>query len=71
MLWPERADFAIFPEESFCFREGEKLYFSRWFEDPDYREDTVLRKYPGGEIIETLNGPLMVMKDGKKWLLER
>ncbi len=71
VVWPDKGEFELSGTETFDCRDGEVMIFSRWFEDPDYREDTVLRKYPGGEIIETLNGPLMVMKDGKKWLLER
>ena len=71
VVWPDKGEFELGGTETFDCRDGEVMIFSRWFEDPDYREDTVLRKYPGGEIIETLDGPLMVMKDGKKWLLER
>ena len=69
LLWPERADFAIHPAESFCFREGERLYFSRWYEDPDYREEAVVRRLPDGEIVEQLRGALNVMPDGSWRLL--
>ena len=69
LLWPERADFAIHPAESFCFREGERLYFSRWYEDPDYREEVVVRRLPDGEIVEQLRGALNVMPDGSWRLL--
>ena len=71
VVWPDKCEFVLDDTETFDCRDGDVLIFSRWFEDPDYREDTVLRRYPGGEVIETLSGPLMVMKDGKKWLLER
>ena len=69
LLWPERADFAIHPAESFCFREGERLYFSRWYEDPDYREEVVVRRLPDGEIVEQLRGALNLMPDGSWRLL--
>jgi len=69
LLWPERADFAIHPAESFCFREGDRLYFSRWFEDPDYREEVVVRRLPEGKIIEQLRGSLLDLPDGGRWLL--
>ena len=34
------------------------LYFTRWFEDPDYREETVLfARWPTGEIAEVIPAP--------------
>ena len=70
VLWPEKADFPIHPAESFCCREGDKLYFSRWYEDPDYREETVVRRMPDGEIIDSFPGSLLELPDGRQWLLE-
>ena len=69
ILWPEEADFPIHPAESFCCREGDKLYFSRWYEDPDYREETVVRRMPDGEIIDQFPGSLLELPDGRQWLL--
>ena len=69
IVWPERADFAIHPAESFCIRDGERLYFSRWYEDPDYREELVVRRFPDGEIMEQRRGALCEMPDGRQWLL--
>lgn len=69
-IWPDKADFPIHPAESFCFREGDKLYFSRWYEDPDYREETVVRRMPDGAIICQYPGSLLEMPDGRQWLLE-
>jgi hypothetical protein len=69
VVWPDRADFAIHPAESFCFREGDKLYFSRWYEDPDYREEVVVRRMPTGEIVDQFRGSLNAMPDGQQWLL--
>ncbi len=69
IIWPVKADFAIHPAESFCFRDGDLMYFSRWYEDPDYREETVVRKYPAGEIVGQMRGSLNEMPDGQLWLL--
>ena len=69
VLWPETADFAIHPAETFCFRDGDRLYFSRWYEDPDYREEVVVRQLPGGEIVDQFRGALNEMPDGGQWLL--
>ena len=69
VVWPEKGSFNIDSTESFDFRDGDVLVFAKWFEDPDYREETVFRKYPGGEVIETLKCPVMKGPDGSKWLL--
>lgn len=68
ILWPERADFVIAPTESFDFREGDRLYFSRWYEDPDYREEIVVRTL-GGEVAERYPGGLFTLPDGRTWAL--
>lgn len=69
VVWPEKADFTLENTESFTCREGEWLYFSRWYEDPDYREEVVVRHFPHGEIRELIPGVLMEMPDGQKWIL--
>ncbi len=69
IVWPQRADFAIDPAESFCFRDGDRLYFSRWFEDPDYREEVVVRRFPDGAVLEQFRGTADRMHDGRLWLL--
>ena len=69
IIWPEKADFAVHPAESFCFREEERLYFSRWYEDPDYREEVVVRRFPDGAILDQFRGSLNIMPDGQRWLL--
>lgn len=68
LLWPEKADFPIAPQETFCLREGETLVFSRWYEDPDYREEVVLRNL-AGEVIDRFPGCLHTLETGENWLL--
>ena len=69
VLWPDKADFAIHPAESFCFRDGDRLYFSQWYEDPDYREEVVVRRMPDGAITEQYRGALNELPDGQQWVL--
>ena len=69
MIWPDKCRFAIGDTETFCFRDGDRLYFTRWTEEPDYREETVVRQYPDGRIIETFAGNIVNMPGGHKWLL--
>ncbi|MBQ6567442.1 MAG: hypothetical protein IJL80_10325 [Treponema sp.] len=68
LVWPFKAEFAIAPQESFCFRDGERLFFSKWFEDPDYREEVVVRALDG-TVLEQYPGSLRDGPDGQKWLL--
>ena len=69
ILWPERRDFAIEDHEIFEFLEGNRLYTSVWYEDPDYREELLVRDYDTGELLERIPGSFRQMPDGQKWLL--
>ena len=51
-------------------REGDRLYFCRWVEDPEYREEMVVRSFPTGEVLEVLPGTMWEMPDGQKWILQ-
>ncbi len=67
MIWPQKACFEIGPNESFGEREGDLLYFSAWYEDPDYREETVVRSAADGAVLGTLEGDVVRMPDGTLW----
>lgn len=69
IVWPERAEFALEPRETFDFRDGDLLYFARWYEDPDYREEVIVRRYPRGELADRYPGTILNMPDGQKWRL--
>ena len=69
ILWPECRDFAVEDHEFFEFLEGNRLYTSVWYEDPDYREELLVRDYDTGELLERIPGSLRQMPNGQKWLL--
>ena len=69
IVWPERVTFSIPPQETFCFRDGGRLVFERWYEDPDYRTEVVVRDL-AGEILEQRPGAAQQMPDGQRWILE-
>ncbi|MBO4360184.1 MAG: hypothetical protein J5822_04835 [Eubacteriaceae bacterium] len=69
IAWPRRAQFCIDPEESIDHREEGELIFSKWYEDPDYREETVIRAYPSGEIRKRIPGSCYRMDDGTSWIV--
>ena len=69
LIWPVRARIPVTDTESFFWREDERLYFSRWYEDPDYREEIVVRDAASGQILEQFPGDIHVMPDGQLWHL--
>lgn len=69
ILWPERREFAVEDTEHFAFLAENKLYTSVWYEDPDYREEVLVRDYNTGEILERIPGTFWPMPDGQSWLL--
>ena len=70
IVWPEKAEFPIGEREGFEFRDGDRLYFSRWEEDPNYREEVVVRQFPTGEVLEVVSGSLQEFPMGQFWLLQ-
>ncbi len=70
LVWPERRVIAVDPKESFFYREDDRLFFSIWFEDPDYREEVIIRDVHTGEIKEQMPGDIHIMPDGELWHLK-
>lgn len=70
LIWPEQISFEINARESLNFRDGDKLYFSIWYEDPDYREETLVRLLPEGKIIDRFSGDVFIMPNGERWLVK-
>lgn len=69
ILWPETARFKIGDRESFAFRSGERLYFSAFCEEPEYREEVIVREMNTGKVLDRIDGSLMLMPDGQRWIL--
>ena len=69
IIWPESAAFQTDGRGALLFRSGEDLYFSSWEEDPEYREETIVRNMRTGEIIDRIPGAMMFMPDGQRWVL--
>ena len=69
LIWPEQIRFAIEERETLNFRDGDKLYFTVWYEDPDYREETVVRSVRDGSILDRYPGDVRIMPNGEKWLM--
>ena len=70
IIWPEQVCFIINDRETLNFRDGDKLYFNIWYEDPDYREETLVRSVQDGSILERLPGDIRIMPNGERWLIK-
>lgn len=55
--------------ESFLYKRDEKYIFSRWFEDPEYREEIVVRD-SNGLILEIIQGSVFITPNGEEWVLK-
>lgn len=69
IIWPEQVEFDIGVRETFGFKRDDKLYFSEWHEDPDYREEINIREYPTGRLLEKIPGAEMTLPNGQSWIL--
>ena len=70
LVWPEQIRFPIEERESLNFRDGDKLYFTMWYEDPDYREETVVRSVQDGTVLDRYLGDIRIMPNGEKWRIK-
>ena len=70
IIWPEQVRFAINAREALSFRDGDKLYFNIWYEDPDYREETLVRSLRDGTILERFPGDIHIMPNRERWLIK-
>ena len=55
--------------ESFVLLDGDRVYTEKWYEDPDYREEVLVRDVETGKVLERMPGSLWPMPNGQKWLL--
>lgn len=69
ILWPYKVSFPIGQNESFLYKRDEKYIFSRWFEDPEYREEIVVRD-SNGLILEVIQGSIFITPNGEEWVLK-
>lgn len=69
IIWPEQVRFSVGFHESLNFRDGEKLYFTKWQDDERCWEKTVVRAVKDGSVLERFPGDIRIMPDGERWLL--
>ena len=74
IIWPEKVSIKMDDHDSFFLRDGDKLYFNRWYEEGDgvdyrYWEETIVKDL-NGNVLETFPGDVMVMPNGELWHLK-
>ncbi|MDO4491667.1 MAG: hypothetical protein Q4B85_11435 [Lachnospiraceae bacterium] len=69
ILWPQRSTFQTEENETVFQREGDYLISTRWYEVPEYHEETMIRRYPSGELLERIPGQMMELPDRQKWIV--
>ena len=69
ILWPEQREFLLEERESFIFLDGDRMYTTIWYEDPDYREEVLVRDFKTGKVLERMPGSIWPTPDGQNWLL--
>jgi len=70
IVWPENKKIKIGNTESLLFREGNELYFSEWWEDPEYHENIIIRDIDTGEVKEKYPGYLCKMPNRVYWRIQ-
>lgn len=70
-LWPIERRYQFEENEILDFVNDDKLFTSKWMEDPDYREEVIIRDKNTGEVIERRPGYMVTMPDGSRWLMTR
>lgn len=69
VIYPEKKQFEMSNHEVFLFKDEDKMYFSEWQEDPEYREMVVVRDWNTGKEIERFDGQLWRMPNGDVWVM--
>lgn len=70
IVWPERVRFSVEDNETLIFRDGDKLYFNIWYDDPVYHEETVIRDLYSGRVCDRFSGNIQILPNGEKWLVK-
>ena len=68
VLWPEKLKFKTSGTWSMECRDGDLFYFSTWYEDPDYRDEIIIKDIWGNDV-EIIDGFMYDLRDGTKCLM--
>ncbi len=70
---PMKVGFQMEEHGGFSHADGERLYFSNWWETEEpkyeYHEEVIIRNFKG-EIVERIAGSIFEIRPGEYWVLE-
>lgn len=68
VVWPEKKKIEMAGNEVLQLRDEDDLYFSAWYEDPDYHEKVIVRDWNTGEVKKCFDGSICRMSNGDVWV---
>lgn len=69
ILYPFEKKIQLEEHESLFLINDGKLISSKWIEDPDYREEIIIRDFETTEITRQKRGYTAIMPNGEIWIL--
>lgn len=71
MLYPYKSSFILEENESVFAVNNNQFICSKWFENPEYNEEIIIRSIPDGKIIDRKSGYSEIMPNGELWLMTK
>lgn len=71
IFYPYDTSFCLEEHESVFAVNNDKFICSKWFENPDYKEEIIIRSIPDGKIIDRKLGYSEIMPNGELWLMTK
>lgn len=71
IFYPKNMLVKLEENESIVTVNNDKFICSKWIEDPEYREEIIIRNIDNGEIIDRKLGYSEIMPNGELWLMTK
>lgn len=71
MFYPKNMLVSLEENESIYAVNNDKFICSKWIEDPEYREEIIIRNIFDGEITDRKPGYSEIMPNGELWLMSK
>ena len=71
MFYPYETSFHLEEHESVFAVNNGKFICTKWFENPDYKEEIIIRSIPDGKIIDRKPGYSEILPNGELWLMTK
>lgn len=71
LFYPYNTSFKLEENESVFAANNNKFICSKWYENPDYKEEIIIRSIPDGKIVDRKPGYSEIMPNGELWLMTK